>query len=134
MEARVPARLSRSEGRRFGLTVGAAFLLLAAVSRWRGHELPPLVLGSLGLLLVLGGLVVPGHLTSVHRAWMGLALAISKVTTPIVMGVLYFLFITPLGVMRRLLGKGAIARDASSDTYWAARPPGEQRGQMEHQF
>ena len=40
----------------------------------------------------------------VERAWMGLAHAISKVTTPIVMGVMYLLVLTPVGLLRRRFG------------------------------
>ena len=36
---RVPARLTPAEGRKFGLTVGAAFLVLAAIPWWRGHRI-----------------------------------------------------------------------------------------------
>ncbi len=82
----IPARLTAREGRRFAFTVGTAFLVLAAISAWRGHTLPPRVLGALGGALLLAGLVVPGRLSRVHRAWMGLALALSKVTTPIMIG------------------------------------------------
>ena len=87
----VPARLTaapRAGTSRF--TVGAAFLVLAAclVAR-QPTPTPPRPRGP-GRRSGLAGLLVPARLGPVYRAWMGLALRISKVTTPIFMGVTYF--------------------------------------------
>ena len=135
MAAGVPAGLTASEGRRFGLTVGAAFLVLAALSWWRGHLVPPAVLGGLGGLLVLAGLVGPTRLGPVQRAWMGLAHAISKVTTPVFMGLVYFLVITPTGLVMRALGRNPLEHPRVGSGFWVARPEGERRSRsMERQF
>lgn len=121
MAARVPARLSRREGRSFGLTVGGAFLLLAAVSAWRGHGTAPIVLAALGSAFVIAGLLLPGRLGPVYRVWMRGALAISKVTTPILLGVLYFLVITPTGIVRRAFGGNPLKHTDPDGGYWKAR-------------
>jgi hypothetical protein len=104
LEGRIRAGLSRSEGRRFGLVVGSAFLFIAAISLWRGHQIPPLILGGLGAALWLGGLLVPGHMGPVHSAWMAFAHALSKVTTPIFMSIVYLIVLTPTGLVMRLFG------------------------------
>ena len=49
---RIPTRLSAAEGRKFAFTVGIAFLVLAGISYWRGHTRVPVVLGSLGGVLL----------------------------------------------------------------------------------
>jgi len=121
MAERIPARLTPAEGRRFGLTVGAAFLLLAAVSRWRGHLTTPWVLGGAGALLVGAALVLPGRLTAVHRAWMRLGLAISSVTTPIFMGLIYFAVLTPMGLLLRLLGRNPLRHREVDHSFWRVR-------------
>ena len=121
MAHRIPARLTAAEGRKFAFTVGIAFLVIAGISKWRGHELPPLVLGGLGAAFVLAGLVAPSHLAPVQRAWMGLALAISKVTTPIFMGIVYFLVLTPIGLMRRLAGHNSMQHPVVDSGYWNVR-------------
>ncbi len=131
----IPARLSPAEGRRFGLQVGLAFVVLAALSRWRGHSAAPAVLLALGVGLLGGGLLVPGRLGGVYRAWMRLALAISKVTTPILMGLIYLLVVTPIGLVLRLTGRRPLARAPTAPTYWVTRsaePHG--RGDMRRQF
>ena len=135
MAAGIPARLTASEGRRFGLTVGIAFLFLAALSRWRGHAMPPAVLGGLGLLLICGGLILPTHLGPVRRAWMGLAHAISKVTTPLFLGLVYFLVITPTGLLRRLVAQDPLKHANVGGGFWVARPEAERRSRnMKRQF
>ena len=96
----VPARLSgpytAAAGRKFGFTVGGAFLILSVIARWRGHPVTYSVLGPLGLLLIIAGLFVPAMLGPVDRAWMKLAGLISKVTTPIFMALVYFVILFPV--------------------------------------
>src|SRR5215207_3794762 len=84
MAGGISARLSRAEARRFGLVVGAAFLVLSALFWWRGRPLPGQISGGVGAILILAGIMVPLALRPVYRAWMGMALAISRVTTPII--------------------------------------------------
>ena len=87
--------------RKFGLTVGGVFLLLGAVSRWRGHEVAPLVMWTLGTPLVLLGAVAPSLLGPVERAWMAMAEVLGRINTRLILGAVYFLVVTPLGVVRR---------------------------------
>jgi hypothetical protein len=131
----IPTALSAAEGRRFGLLVGAAFLGLAGLTAWRGHSIEPWILGSAGTVLVGGALVAPARLEPVRRWWLALAAAISSVTTPLLMGVIYFTIVTPIGWLRRLAGGNRLIRRRSSKTFWVER--GGEAGRpvdMEHQF
>jgi hypothetical protein len=121
LEARVPARLSTAEGRKFGLTVGGAFLLLAGIMYLRHHETRALVSGALGAMLVVAGVAIPKALHPVHAAWMRFALVLSKVTTPIFMALVYFLAITPVALIRRLSGHNSIQRQRDAKTFWVER-------------
>jgi drug/metabolite transporter (DMT)-like permease len=134
LENRVPARLTPAEGRKFGLVVGGAFLLLALLLWRRTHVTAATVAGAVGVALFLGGLAVPGQLGPVYRAWMGLAKAISKVTTPIVMSIIFFLVLTPAGFLVRLFGHRPLTHPRGAGTYWHSRPEGSRRGAMDHQF
>jgi hypothetical protein len=129
----VPARLTAREGRKFAFTVGIAFLVLGAVSLWRGRYLPPRILGTLGGALLLAGLLVPGKLTLLNSWWMGLAHAISKVTSPIFLGVAYFLVLTPLGWVLRALGKNPLRHREKDGGFWAASSS-DGRSNLETQF
>jgi hypothetical protein len=126
--------LTRSEGRRFGLVVGGAFLVLGAISRWRGHPVASIVLWSIGGALVAGGLLIPSFMGPVHRAWMKLALALSRITTPILMGLIYFGLFTPMGILRRLLGRNALVRPPG-ESFWISRAPDAgRRSDLKRQF
>lgn len=114
--------LSKPELRKFGLSVGAAFAVLGAVSRWRGHELPPNILWTLAALLAVPGLLAPALLAPVQRAWMGFAMALGQVNTRIILGVLFYLAVTPIGFATRLF-RDPMNRSLknSSDSQWVKR-------------
>jgi saxitoxin biosynthesis operon SxtJ-like protein len=130
----ISARLSPKEARRFGLVVGAAFLVLGALVWWRGRPLPSQVFCALGAALIFFGIVLPRALVPVHRVWMGLALAISKVTTPIFLGCVYFLIITPIGLVRRVFGHDALKSKQTGNSFWVPRSSEPEPSDMKHQF
>lgn len=121
MAHRSPARLSPQEGRKFALTLTAAFAVLAAVSWWRSHPRTSTVFAIVAAVLLLAGLAAPTRLGPVRDAWMGLAHAISKVTTPIFMSILYFLVITPSALIRRLVGGNPLRRSQGKESGWIDR-------------
>jgi hypothetical protein len=128
----VPARLTPAEGRRFGVTVGLAFILLAGLLWWRSFASASVIVGSLGGLLLLAGVLIPGRLGPVHGAWMRFALAISKITTPVLMAIVYFVVITPMGLIRRAAGKSPIAA-RRTNTQWEERKA-HSRSDLDRQF
>jgi len=135
MAKRVSARLNAAaKGRKFGLTVGIAFLVLAAIALWRGAPRAPVGLAVLGGLLFLAALVVPAYLGPVERVWMGMAKLISRFTTPVFMGIIYFGLFTPMGVLRRRFGRDRLAHRSLSGSLWADRPETARRSDLERQF
>ncbi len=135
MATGIPTRLSRREGRKFGLSIGGAFLALGALFWWRGHMTPATVFGVLGGLLLLAGLLLPGKLGPVHRAWMGFALLLSKITTPIFMAITFFLVIGPVALVMRLLGRNPIVHQDNDGSFWVRRPDGpKRRSDLTRQF
>lgn len=124
---------SASDGRKFAFPVGFAFLLLAALLFWRDKEMLGQIASGLGGALFLAGILLPAYLGPIYRGWMKMALLISKVTTPIFMGVVYFLVLTPTGLIMRLVGKKPIRRDPASRSYW--RPVDQRSGRdLRRQF
>jgi hypothetical protein len=115
--------------------VGVAFLVLTAVLVWRDHRTAYLATGGIGGVLVLGGLIAPTALLPVEKAWMAMAHAISKVTTPIVLGIVYFLVVAPIGVIMRALGKNPLVHGQREGGFWIVRADDRAgRGGMEKQF
>ena len=126
-------RLTPREGRKFGLTVGAAFGVLAVIGFWRGHLIVPGALATLGALLALAGAAIPGRLGPVHHVWMRGAHAISKVTTPLFLSIVYLVVLTPSGLVMRALGRQPLRHAESRSGYWVEREPG-QSSNLDRQF
>lgn len=102
---------------------------------WRDHELAARFAALVGGVLLLTGLVVPGRLGPVYAAWMATARAISTVTNPVVMAVIYFGVMLPIGVLRRWLGGNPLVRaPGPGGTFWVDRPPGARRSDLRRQF
>ena len=128
------APVSARELRRFALTVGGAFLALAAAGAWRHRPLVAGVCAPLAVVLLGAGLTIPGRLGPVYHAWMGLAHAISRVTTPVFLGVVYFGVFTPFGFVMRLTGRRPLTRPRGAATFWVERAPGARRSDLRRQF
>lgn len=134
MAAVSSAGLTRAEGRKFGLTVGIAFLVLSGLLHfWRHKETAAALASGLGALLVVAALVLPARLGPLQRAWMGLAHAISKLTTPIFMGIVFFLVITPTGLLMRLFRRRTLAHRERDGGFWVA-PASGGRSDLKRQF
>ncbi len=121
------------DGRKFAFPVGTAFLLLAAILWWRDHRTPMNVMLGLGGTLWILGAIVPGKLGPIYRGWMSMALAISKVTTPIFMGIVYFLVLTPTGLVMKLLGRRPMRHALDGGGFWKTtrgREPSDLRRQF----
>ena len=134
METRIPARLSAAEGRRFGVVVGLAFGALAGLLYWRGFETGSAIAAALGILLCVAGVMVPAHLGPVFRAWMKVGLAISVVTTPVFMGIVYYLVLTPTGLLMRLFGRHPLQPARAAGTFWVTRAENDRRSNLDRQF
>lgn len=128
-----------SSERGFGLTVGSILLLIAAVRVWLhdGYGAIEPALGAVGLALVVLGLVAPGSLAPLNRAWTKLGLLLFKVVNPIVLALIYLTTIVPIGLIMRAFGHDPLRlkRDPQASTYWVKRePPGPAPETMIHQF
>jgi len=106
--------------REFGLIVGGIFFLLGGWWLYRGKLITiSHVVLPLGTLLVLLGLLWPRVLVWPNRAWMLLAEGLSFVSTRIILGLVFFLVVTPIGVIKRLSGWDPLSRrSAPSTSYW----------------
>ncbi len=127
--------------RRFAFTVGPTLLVLAAVAVFRQQSGTAGVLvpaaTTVGVAIMVLGIVVPRLLMPVVRAWMALGHLLGRVTTPVLFTALWWLAFVPVGVLRRRLGRSPLARDPDAATYWVTRPVRDEavaRAAMERQF
>lgn len=110
--------------REFGLIVGGVFVLLGGWWLYRGKFLNPAsIMLPAGTLLMLCGLVFPRALVYPNKAWMLLAEVLSYVMTRIILGVVFFLIITPIGLIKRWRGWDPLSRRAAGgSSYWREYP------------
>lgn len=127
-------RASRRELRSFGVLVGGAFLAVAALLMWRsGNPLALRTLAAIGGTLAVAGLVAPASLALSRDVWMRFAVALSRFTTPIFMGAIYFVVLTPTGMIMRALGRNPLGV-TSGESRWVTRPLGARASVLERQF
>jgi hypothetical protein len=126
--------LTAAQGRRFAFPVGGAFLVLGALLIWRGRMVIGSGVAGLGAALLLAGLIVPTRLGPVERGWMAFAERLSRITTPILMSVIFFLVLTPVGLIARLAGHQPLTRRQEGGGFWTGRPDGSRRSDLERQF
>jgi Saxitoxin biosynthesis operon protein SxtJ len=111
------------ELRRFGLLMGVviAGLFGALIPLLKGHALPwwPWVLAALFVAPALG---FPKTLGPVHRVWMRIGHALGWVNTRILLTLVFFLIVTPMGLALRALGKDPLARGERADADSHRRP------------
>jgi len=110
--------------RKFGLLVGSIF---CAIGLW-----PMLVHGAgprrwalvIGGLLVIAALIAPRALSPVHRGWMAAADVLGWINTRILLGIVFYGLITPVGMIRRLIAEDPMRRrlEPGAETYRVPKP------------
>ncbi len=115
-------KVSAGSDRKFGLAVGAILCALAIVPLLHRQPARWWLLAP-GLALVVMGLVAPSALAPLNRLWFRLGLLLGRVTNPIVMGILFFAVMVPIGWILRRRGQDLLRlrRDPAAQSYWIPR-------------
>ena len=125
-----------SSDRGFGLVFAAVF---AAVGLW------PLTGGgeariwslAVALAILIVALARPRLLAPFNRAWLAFGLLLHRIVNPVVMGLIFYLAVTPTALIMRARGKDPLNRrfDPNAASYWIERdPPGPDPQTMNQQF
>ncbi len=134
--------LSRQEAvkggsdRAFGLVFTVVFAIVAAWPLLGGGLPHWWALGVSGVFLALA-LLRPVLLAPLNRLWTRFGLLLHRIVSPLVLGLMFFLVLTPSGWAMRLLGKDPLrlAFEPEAESYWIERePPGPQADTMINQF
>ena len=119
-------RQKKKQLRQFGLMVGGVLVLIGLWKLYQGkHETARLILWSVGGLLIITSTIVPTLLTPIYWLWMKLAHLLGWVNTRLLLGIIFFVIITPMAVVMKVFGRDALNRkiDKNVDSYWIPRPP-----------
>ena len=132
---REEARVGGSD-RAFGLVFAVVCAVMGAINFWRGHDAWPWWLGAAAIFLFLAR-ALPRSLRPLNRLWTKFGLLLHRVVQPIVVGILFFSTIVPMGLVLQAVGKDLLRLrlDRSARSYWIERdPPGPSPDSFKNQF
>jgi len=113
-----------SSDRSFGLIVGGVLALIGAIGFFRdSHHW--IWWSSGAALLLAAALLAPGRLGPLNRLWTRFGLLLAAVVSPIVLAMLFYLCVTPVGILMRLVGKDPMQLRffPEAGSYWIRRDP-----------
>jgi Saxitoxin biosynthesis operon protein SxtJ len=108
--------------RKFGLTLGSILAVIAVVKVIE-HSVWGAITGVLAAILIGSALVRPALLSTPNHIWLKLGLLLHRIVNPIIMAILFYSTITPIGLLMRALGKDPLRLklDKAAASYWLAR-------------
>ena len=125
-----------SSDRSFGIVFTIFFALLTFWPLLRGRPIRWWAAGVSAVFLLIT-LTIPSILHPLNVLWTKLGLLISKVTNPIITGLMFFLVFTPAALLMKAFGKDLLnlKYDPTIKSYWIVRdPPGPLPESMKNQF
>ena len=127
------SKINISSNRNFGLVFFVIFLIVAL---WPLKYEEDIRLWSLviSIIFFILGVINSKLLTPLNKLWFKFGILLGSIVSPIVMGVVYFAVVTPIGVLMRLLGKDLLktTKTKSISTYWMKRD--KRQTSMKKQF
>ena len=121
-----------SSNRSFGIVFFVVFLLIAIFPLANNGDIRiwSLIISSIFLIL---GLLKSNILTPLNRIWFKFGIFLGKIVSPLVMGVIFFFVVTPIGLIMRILGKDLLNLKYNlNKTYWIEKS--DPKSKMKNQF
>ncbi|MEM7540546.1 MAG: SxtJ family membrane protein [Pseudomonadota bacterium] len=117
MEQEIP-ELDSKGLRDFALTTGGIVMVLfGLVFPWLLDVKIPVWPWILGSALMFWGLIAPASLRRVYRLWMRFGLVMSKVMTPLILGIAFIVMFIPIGILMRLFGRDPMQRKIDPELF-----------------
>jgi Saxitoxin biosynthesis operon protein SxtJ len=128
--------IKASSDRGLGLVIATFFLIVAFWPIIYAQPIRWWALGVAGVFAVLA-LLWPAALAPLNKLWTKVGVFLYRIVSPVVMGLLFYLTVTPIASLMRMLGKDPLRlrRDPDAASYWIDRtPPGPAPETMKNQF
>ena len=121
---------------KFGWFFSAVFALIALYSYSQQLKFFASAATIVFLLVLATTLLAPQLLTPLNRIWYGLGMLLGKIISPIVLGIIFFVLITPTALITRLFGRDELKlKSLSVQSYWVDRlPPGPHSDSFKSQY
>ena len=118
--------------RSFGIVFFAVFLIIATYPLINGDELRPWSL-IISIVFLFLGLVNSKILNPLNKLWFKFGIFLGKIISPLIMAIIFFLVVTPIGLLMRLLNKDLLKlKFNSNSSYWIEK--NEPKSKMKNQF
>ena len=118
--------------RNFGIVFFVVFLLIGFWPILSGNELRIWSI-LISLIFLILGILNSKVLTPLNKAWFRFGVFLGNFVSPIIMGIIFFLVVTPIGLLMKLLGKDLINLKKNNEkTYWIQR--NKIKSSMKNQF
>lgn len=119
----------------FGFIGSCFFFVLSLLPLLRGDGIR-LWSMYIGITLLLLSFLFPIALSPVRKLWIKFGVLIQKITEPLILGVIFYIFFTPIGVVMRCFGKDPLTlkRKSGMTSYWRFRDLQQANADMKNQF
>lgn len=126
----------KSDWKKFGITMGVILAIIGSLLFWKKNNYFEYLFFLAAAFLILG-LILPVVLKPVYKVWMALAVVMGFIMTKVIMVFIFYLIVTPIGLIARLTGKKILDMkvDKSAKSYWIAREKAQMvKSDYERQF
>jgi hypothetical protein len=124
------------KNREFGCFFAAVFSAIAIYAYWAGWgTMVPVALAG-AILIAAVTLFSPSLLAPLNRLWYGLGMLLGKIISPVVLGFIFFVLITPVSLLTRLFGRDELKiKKRNVESYWVERsPPGPPADSFKNEY
>ena len=121
----------KSDLRNFGITVGIILLIISGFLFWKEKESFQIFL-AIGITLFFTAIAIPFVLKPVYWIWMIFAIILGWFMTRLILSLLFYIILTPIGLTLRLFGKQFLELrwDKSKNSYWNCRTNEHQKRKL----
>ena len=125
-------KIKTSSNKSFGIVFFVVFLLIALYPMTKDNDLRLWSL-IISLIFLTLGLINSIILTPLNRLWFKFGIFLGKIISPIILGIIFFLIVTPTGILLRLFGKDVINLKYNNDSSYWIKKTGP-KNNMKNQF
>ena len=113
----------KSDWRKFGITMGIILAVMGFYLLWKGKNYARICFSLWTAAFFILGLVIPSALKPVYKAWMVMSVIMGFIMTRIIMVVIFYMIVTPVGFVASIIGKNFLDMkiDKTAKSYWMVR-------------
>ncbi len=112
----------KKELRKFAITIWAVLSIIGGIILWQKKDIG-FILWTIGILILLPGLFWPKILEPIYKVWMTFALLLGFVMNHLILAMMFYVVITPIGIVKRMIKKDPlqISLNRAIESYWIKR-------------